>query len=76
MGRCLGVKPYCKGNQMTQWTITLEDAGDGSGDLIMPLPQTLLDSAGWDEGDLLEWIDNSDGTWSLKKLNRQMEINF
>ncbi len=61
---------------MTQWTITLEDAGDGSGELIMPLPQTLLDGVGWEEGDLLEWIDNNDGTWSLKKLNRQMEINF
>ena len=41
---------------------------DGSGDLVMPLPQDLLDGAGWKEGDTLEWIDNNDGTWSLKKL--------
>jgi hypothetical protein len=53
---------------MTQWTITLEEADDGSGDLVMPLPQDLLDGAGWKEGDILEWIDNNNGTWSLKKM--------
>lgn len=53
---------------MTQWTITLEEADDGSGDLVMPLPQDLLDDAGWKEGDTLKWIDNNDGTWSLKKV--------
>ncbi len=52
---------------MTHWTITLEEADDGSGDMVMPLPQDLLDGAGWKEGDILEWIDNNDGTWSLKK---------
>jgi hypothetical protein len=53
---------------MTQWTILLEEADDGSGDLVMPLPQDLLDGAGWKEGDTLEWIDNNNGTWSLKKV--------
>jgi hypothetical protein len=52
---------------MTHWIITLEEADDGSGDIVMPLPQDLLDGAGWKEGDILEWIDNNDGTWSLKK---------
>lgn len=50
-----------------RWVVDLEEAEDGSGDLIMPLPQDLLDSAGWAEGDSLEWIDNKDGTWSLRK---------
>lgn len=53
---------------MTQWTITLEEADDGSGDLVLPLPQDLLDGAGWKEGDNIEWIDNNDGTWSMKKV--------
>jgi hypothetical protein len=52
---------------MTHWTITLEEADDGSGDLVLPLPQDLLDGAGWKEGDVLEWTDNNDGTWSLTK---------
>ena len=53
---------------MTQWTITLEEADDGSGDLVLPLPQDLLDGAGWKEGDTIEWIDNNNGTWSMKKV--------
>lgn len=52
---------------MTRWIITLEEADDGSGDLVMPLPQDLLDGAGWKEGDTLKWIDNGDGSWTLKK---------
>lgn len=46
---------------MKSWTITVEDGG------ILPLPQDLLDEAGWKEGDNLLWIDNKDGTWSLVK---------
>jgi len=53
---------------MTSWTITLEEAEDGSGDLVLPLPQDLLDGAGWKEGDTIEWIDNNNGTWSMKKV--------
>lgn len=52
---------------MTRWIITLEEADDGSGDLVLPLPQDLLDGAGWKEGDTLKWIDNGDGSWTLKK---------
>jgi hypothetical protein len=50
-----------------KWTITLEEADDGSGDLVMPLPQELLDSAGWKEGDVLDWKDLGNGSWSLTK---------
>ena len=53
---------------MTSWTITLEEADDGTGDLVLPLPQDLLDGAGWKEGDTIEWIDNNNGTWSMKKV--------
>lgn len=50
------------------WTITLEDDPE-TGDLIMPLTDDILESAGWKEGDTLEWIDNENGTWSLRKLD-------
>ena len=53
---------------MTQWTITVEEADDGSGDLILPFPQDFLESAGWKEGDTLDWNDNGDGSWSLTKV--------
>jgi len=53
---------------MSSWTITLEEDPE-TGDLIMPLTDEILESAGWKEGDTLEWIDNKDGTWILRKLN-------
>jgi hypothetical protein len=54
-------------NIMTKWTVTVEEADDGSGDIVLPLPQELLDIQGWKEGDTLEWTDNGDGTWSIAK---------
>jgi len=52
---------------MTHWTVTVEEADDGSGDLVLPLPQELLDLQGWKEGDTLEWNDEGNGAWSIKK---------
>jgi len=49
------------------WTVTVGEAEDGSGDLVLPLPQEMLDLQGWKEGDVLDWIDNKDGTWSIAK---------
>jgi len=57
-----------------KWIIDLEEAKDSSGDLIMPLPQDLLDSAGWKEGDVLEWKDLGNGTWSLTKQEPDVTI--
>lgn len=52
--------------QPTSWTVTLDEDPE-TGDLIMPLPQDMLDMQGWKEGDTLHWKDNEDGTWSLTK---------
>jgi hypothetical protein len=46
------------------WTAILEEDGD---DLIMPLPQELLDELDWHTGDTLEWTEHSEGGWSLRK---------
>lgn len=51
----------------TSWTVTLEEAEDGSGDLVMPLPQELLDLQGWREGDTLNWEEGDNGSWTLSK---------
>lgn len=51
---------------MQSWTITLEEDPD-TGDLLLPFTDEILQAVGWKEGDVVEWIDNKDGTWSLKK---------
>ena len=54
------------------WTVTLEEDPE-SGDLILPFPDDMLEEAGWREGDVLEWIDNKDGTWSLIKKEEKLD---
>jgi len=48
-----------------RYTVKVEE--DQFGDLILPLPESLLEELGWVEGDTLKWIDNGDGTFSLRK---------
>jgi hypothetical protein len=48
------------------WTvITGEDSN--TGDLLLPLPDELLDQMPWSEGDTLEFRDNLDGSFTLSK---------
>jgi len=48
----------------SRWTAILEEDGD---DLILPLPQELLDELNWNEGDTLEWTEHSEGSWQIRK---------
>ncbi len=54
---------------MKSWTLNVEEADDGSGDDILTFPPDLLEQAGWKEGDTLNWIDQKDGSWLLKKVD-------
>lgn len=56
-----------------RWTIDVKE-DEFTGDAILELPQDLLDSAGWKEGDVLTWKDLGDGTWSLTKQVNDVTI--
>jgi hypothetical protein len=45
--------------------ITLES--DEEGNLVLPLSEDILKEVGWETGDVIDWIDNKDGSWTLKK---------
>ena len=42
-------------------TLRIDDAG------VLTFPDEMMEELGWKEGDILEWIDNKDGSWSLIK---------
>jgi len=44
-------------------TITIDDDG------IFTIPPEILEFTGWEEGDMLEWVDCNDGSFELRKLN-------
>lgn len=52
------------------WTINLEEDPE-TGDLILPLNSDILEETGWKTGDNLEWIDNKNGSWTMKKIETQ-----
>ena len=48
------------------YLVTLEEDSE-TGDLILPLPDKLMEETGWKTGDTLDWKDNGDGTFSMTK---------
>ena len=42
-------------------TLTIDDDG------VLTFPDEFLEELGWKEGDVLQWIDNKDGSFSLVK---------
>ena len=57
---------------MNNWTVIVEEDLD-TGNLVLPLPQDMLNLQGWVEGDTLEWIVQKDGSWQLKKVDTTNE---
>jgi hypothetical protein len=50
----------------TSWTLTIEEDPE-TGDGILTFPEDMLAQTGWQEGDVLQWKDLGDGSWSLEK---------
>lgn len=51
---------------MKRYTAQIQE--DEQGELVLPLPQEMLDELKWVPGDKLKWVDNLDGTYTLSKL--------
>jgi hypothetical protein len=49
-----------------QWTLTVQENGKTQ-DLYIQFPDEAISQMGWSEGDTIEWLDNGDGSWTLKK---------
>ena len=55
-----------------RWILDVKYDND-SGDTFIELPDDLMKQAGWNLGDDIEWIDNEDGTWTMKKIEKNDE---
>lgn len=47
-------------------TVQLIEAPNG--DLVLPLSDEVLSRLGWSEGTSIEWVDNQDGTYTMKAI--------
>ena len=59
---------------MTRYSFvrTIVEDPDHPGEMLLDLGDEMGEHLGWKPGDELEWIDNKDGTFTLrKKLNKE-----
>jgi hypothetical protein len=55
---------FLAGRMENQYILEIEE--DGTGDQYITFPPELLAQHGWQDGTTVEWIDNGDGSWTLK----------
>lgn len=63
---------FWEGDKVKTWRLPVEECKDADTDEIeyfVTFPDDLLDAANISEGDQLEWIDNNDGSFTLKKVD-------
>ena len=53
-----------KPEKLLRWTVTVLADGE---DLILPLPEDMLQAVGWGPGDVLQWVCKDDQTWILQR---------
>lgn len=60
---------YLKEQEVKKWILPVEVSHEnGFEDLIIVLPEELLQMKNWKEGDLLEWVPNDDLSYTLRKV--------
>lgn len=57
-----------KKDKVVKWVLSVEVDGL-TGECYVNLPDDLLERAGLNEGDTVEWTDNGDGSFLMKKVN-------
>ena len=60
-----------KEDKVVKWQLPVEE-DTASGEYFITFPDDLLEAANLKEGDDVEWIDNDDGTFILKKCEKQL----
>ena len=51
----------------SSWVVPVVKDADHPQDLLLTLPEGLLEQCGWSAGDTLIWKDLQNGSWSLTK---------
>jgi hypothetical protein len=62
----------CDAAEKRKWVLSIseyEDLITSEKETFIELPDDLLKETGWKEDDELEWVDNKDGTFTLRKVN-------
>lgn len=61
-------------NENTSKTWYLPVEVDSSGDYFLTFPADLLEAVGLEEGDEVDWVDNGNGSYVLKKVDTSQTV--
>lgn len=62
-------EPY-KRVGVNQWIVVVQENGKDK-ELFIQLPEDAISQMGWAEGDVLEWLENENGSWTITKAQTQ-----
>ena len=66
---------YCRSNQtLVNKSYIAKVEQDEDGEFHIVFPDMLLESMGWDKNTILEWVNNNDGTFSIKKVEENVKF--
>jgi hypothetical protein len=54
------------------WTLEVQESPTGEQFIVFP-PESLED-LDWQDGDVIQWFDNGDGSWTLKKKEEKVWV--
>jgi hypothetical protein len=65
--------PPGKEDKVVKWMLPVQQEYtiDNDGEYFVNFPDDLLKAANLKEGDQIEWVDNNDGTYTLRKVNAE-----
>ena len=63
-----------KHDKVVKWQLPVQVDGL-SGDCFVEFPDDLLERAGLKEGDLVNWVDNKDGSYTLTKVTETIKMD-
>jgi hypothetical protein len=66
--------PKIKKDKVIKWQLPVEVDGP-SGEYFVCFPDDLMEAANFEEGDQIEWIDNGDGSYTLRKLSQTVGMD-
>jgi hypothetical protein len=58
---------------MKTFTCSIVENPDNPEELLLDLGNEICNELGWNEGDIIEWIDNKDGSWTLSKKTTELK---
>lgn len=59
------IPPHTKEDKVNRWILPVQQ---GSDDYFITLPDALLNTVDWSEGDTLEWTEGKNGSYVLHKV--------